>query len=230
MKLMLDKDKTISTLKGAGVVFADDKTADAAFVAIESMLPTGEVFSEQEVDDKVKELREENKDRRQAFDTLAEKLTGKKRDDYDKDNRNQVILDDVNTKLTEAQTKVAAYDEKYAPMEEELKTYRTKAETGYRTEWEKLSETVTSIITVDENAKYKDRFVLPEEGKELDFEGIQKNVDTFKELKELGVPAFQVESNTPPEERKTPSKSKETNHKGRTKEEFDKWRAENQIY
>lgn len=228
MKLTLDKTKLLSILKGAGAVIADDKTAEAVATAINSLIPDDDFLTSKEVDDKLHEVREEAKARREVIDNLVKTITGKERNEFDEKDRSKKMLEAVNAELETFKTKTQEYEEKFAPLQEKLSKYETAEKEKFTNKWTEINPKLEAIFADEENSKkYKSKFVLPEEGKELDEESIIKNVQTFSELQELGVPVF-VESDEAeePEQNNNPkSKSGNTTPKGRSREEYLKNQA-----
>lgn len=208
MKFTIDAKKLVSALKGANVVFADSKAADAAVAAVESLLPSGEFLTEQEVDEKLHEAREQAKDARLLNEQLVERITGMKKDQFDEQNRRQKMLDAVDAKLKESEQNAKEYKEKYEPASKKLADYEKAEAERVKKDHAVVADRIRKVLSDEKNEKFKKRFVLPEEGNELSVEDMRRNIETFNTLREDGVPVFQDEEPASPEGDRRPGGKK----------------------
>jgi len=211
MKLTLDKSKLLSTLKGAGAVIADDKTAEAVATAINALIPNDEFLTESEVETKLHDVREEAKARRGVIDDLVKTITGKERNEFDEKDRSKKMLDAVTNELGVLKTQNKEYQENMEPL-------KAKVESIEKAEHEKIMKSwsgdkgkkakLIAIFADENNSKYKSDFNFAGDEKELTDEQIAEDVTRCNHYEELGVPDFQSESAAPEENNNPKSKQK----------------------
>ena len=212
MKLTLDKSKLLSTLKGAGAVIADDKTAEAVITAVNSLIPTDEFLTEAEAETKMHDVREESKSRREVIDNLVKTITGKERNEFDEKDRSKKMLDAVTDELGVLKTQNKEYQENMEPLKTKLEGFETAAHEKVTKSWSGVKPKLDAILAEESNSKFASKFVVPEKGKELSDDDIAKNVNQYNELQEMGVPVFQSEEQAPednnnPKSKQTPGES-----------------------
>lgn len=220
------KDKLLQVIKAAGVEIPEGK-ADAVFAAVAAVVPDGELFTKDETQQTVTAARDEAKRTREAVVGLVEKITGMRRDQFAEANRFDSMLQAADQKVVALTKELTDTKATLEPLQQSVEKYRTAEAAAVKQQWMGVGPKLTAILSDAKNKElYAKRFATPEAGKELTAEQMQANVATFTELQQLGVPAFQSQSNNH-EQTPNPSSSAqgERPYDGMTVEELEKRRS-----
>ena len=188
------KGKLPGVLKAAGLTL-DDAQAGACVSAVAALMPEGDLFTREETQGELHAVREEAKAARESATALLEKVTGMRRDQFAEQDRVKLMTTAADERLQTLAQENETYQKQFEPMKQKLTAYETREAETVKTKYGEVSKHLAAILAVPEHkATFASKFVAPEAGKELTVEQMQKNVETFNDLRTIGVPAFQVKT------------------------------------